>query len=240
MPMMHQLAMVQKEGASPSVSPRGVRVNNALPLSLPPPSPPPSPPARAPSTSRLSQPTVSSQRRASEVADSGAGSSGAPRPAPQYTSDLRGLSEMTRHLRAELSSQDDSVRELRLSHESMSSTVDGVHRDMRAITARLEGWLDSGRTEAGQRDAAIRLEMRQLASDVETLKVTAEGVREAQSRLDAFHREAAADKQTIGVLRAEVMPRNSRPHGARNSPRAIPLSAAAALLSCCRSPRCRA
>jgi len=221
MPMMHQLAMVQKEGASPSVSPRGVRVNNASPLSLPPPSPPPSPPARAPSTSRLSQPTASSQRRASEVADSGAGSSGAPRPAPQYTSDLRGLSEMTRHLRAELSSQDDSVRELRLSHESMSSTVDGVHRDMRAITARLEGWLDSGRTEAGQRDAAIRLEMRQLASDVETLKVTAEGVREAQSRLDAFHREAAADKQTIGVLRAEVQkPRNARPHGARNSPRA--------------------
>ena len=206
MPMMHQLAMVQKEGASPS-SPRGVRVNNASPLSIPPPSPPPSPPARAPSTSRLSQPTASSQRRSSEVAaasDGGAGSSGAPRPAPQYTSDLRGLSEMTRHLRAELSSQDDSVRELRLSHESMSSTVDGVHRDMRAITARLEGWLDSGRTEAGQRDAAIRLEMRQLASDVETLKVTAEGVREAQSRLDSFHREAAADKQTIGVLRAEV------------------------------------
>ena len=180
MPMMHQLAMVHKDGASASTSPRGVRVNNASPLSVPPPSPPPSPPARAPSTSRLSQPTASSQRRASEVADSGAGSSGAPRPAPQYTSDLRGLSE------------------------SMSSTVDGVHRDMRAITARLEGWLDSGRTEAGQRDAAIRLEMRQLASDVETLKVTAEGVREAQSRLDAFHREAAADKQTIGVLRAEV------------------------------------
>ena len=218
MPMMHQLAMFQKEGASPSTSPRGVRVNNASPLSIPPPSPPPSPPARAPATSRLSQPTASSQRRASEVtaaaSDGGAGSSGAPRPAPQHTSDLRGLSEMTRHLRAELSSQDDSVRELRLSHESMSSTVDGVHRDMRAITARLEGWLDSGRTEAGQRDAAIRLEMRQLASDVETLKVTAEGVREAQSRLDAFHREAAADKQTIGVLRAEVMPRNSRPRRA--------------------------
>ena len=220
MPMMHQLAMVHKVGASPSASPRGVRVNNASPLSPPPPSPPPSPPARAPSTSRLSQPTASSQRRASEVADSGAGSSGAPRPAPQYTSDLRGLSEMTRHLRAELSSQDDSVRELRLSHESMSSTVDGVHRDMRAITARLEGWLDSGRTEAGQRDAAIRLEMRQLASDVETLKVTAEGVREAQSRLDAFHREAAADKQTIGVLRAEVDAAQSTAARRAQSPRA--------------------
>ena len=58
-----------------------------------------------------------------------------------------------------------------------------------------------GRTEAGQRDAAIRLEMRQLASDVETLRATAEGVREEPAaprpvpprsrRRQADHRRAA-------------------------------------------------
>ena len=134
---------------------------------------------------------------------------------------------MTRHVRAELSSQDDSVRELRLSHESMSSTVDGVHRDMRAILGAPPSAARSLRRPADA-DLWLPLEtrlasrLRQLASDVETLKVTAEGVREAQSRLDAFHRSRRPPEQAdaSSVLRAEVqMPRidyNGR------TPRAMP------------------